>query len=344
MKTYHELSSFIHNLLDDEILLINKLLPKNANDTAINNVIFSKRGRICPHCKSVNVVKNGLKNNRQKFYCKDCKKNFSVNTSSISYKTHFKYDSWIKFIHCELLQCTLFEEAKECGISQTTAFYWRQKLHKAISNIARNVKLSGIVQIDSKFYDINLKGTKPENMPRYSKKRGTKSSYFGISREKICVICAVDEMDNLVIEVSGIGRENTIMMTEFEKHLDNCTLLVCDGQHAVVTMAKRNKIDVEIVKSSSYTNENYYNLAEVNQIHSDLEVDLKPRRGVSLRHLQGYLDMYWFKRLLKFTTEYEDKDRKFFHNTIPQNINFYIKEICKKALPINLNDIYGVFK
>lgn len=62
-------------------------------------------------------------------------------------------------------------------------------MHKALyalKNFLNNIKLSGDIQSDEKYFSINLKGTKPKNMPRYSKKRTSATSpYRGISHHKI---------------------------------------------------------------------------------------------------------------------------------------------------------------
>ena len=68
----------------------------------------------------------------------------------------------------------------------------RHKLYKTASQIIQEQKLSNEIEIDSQYLSINLKGTKLENMPRYSKKkRGKQSAYRGISHHKVCVTCAI---------------------------------------------------------------------------------------------------------------------------------------------------------
>ena len=63
-------------------------------------------------------------------------------------------------------------EAQVLGTSKITCFYMRHKLYHAASEIMGHQKLSGEVEIDTQYKSINLKGTRPQNMPRYSKKRG----------------------------------------------------------------------------------------------------------------------------------------------------------------------------
>mgnify|MGYP001000493566 FL=1 len=45
----------------------------------------------------------------------------------------------------------------------------RHKLFKAISKVNDNVILHGLIELDSVYTKINLKGTRPQNMHRSSK-------------------------------------------------------------------------------------------------------------------------------------------------------------------------------
>lgn len=52
-------------------------------------------------------------------------------------------------------------------------------------------------------------------MPRYSKKRtSTNSPYKGINHHKICVITAIDEDYNIVMNIGGLGRGIIKMLNE----------------------------------------------------------------------------------------------------------------------------------
>ena len=42
-------------------------------------------------------------------------------------------------------------------------------------------------------------------MPRYSKKRGKQAAYRGISHHKFAIVCATDENDYMMMQVSGLG-------------------------------------------------------------------------------------------------------------------------------------------
>ncbi len=205
------------------------------------------------------------KTNKQKYICKLCHKSFSDNNISIVYKSKHAYDDWIKFIDCELHDYILKDEASLIGINITTAFAWRHKLYKAISEVKKRVILSGIVQIDGTFVSINLKGTKPKNMPRISKKRSS-SAYRGISHHKVCIMSAVDDNDNMFFEIVGLGSETNKMLEKIEYKIKDCKVLVSDGKFAFETFSKKLGCSNEIVKASQHVNNKEYNLSTIKWI------------------------------------------------------------------------------
>lgn len=75
-----------------------------------------------------------------------------------------------KLPNTELNGLTLEEECVQISRSVTTCFHMRHKLYGAIKEITDR-KLSGLIELDPTYEPINLKGTRPEDMPRYSKKK-----------------------------------------------------------------------------------------------------------------------------------------------------------------------------
>lgn len=351
MRTQEELKELVKSLCADDIAYLLDYLPslqttKNSN----HNVIKRERVElVCPSCKSSNILKNGkTKSNRQKYICKDCKSSFSDTTNSIIYRTQSNYDQWISFIDCEVHGYTIRETATLLDKNISTIFTWRQKLYAAIANVKKDIILSGIIQIDATYTSINLKGTKPYNMPRLSKKRSG-SAFRGISHHKVCILTAVDDNDNMLFEITGLGPETNEMMEKIESKINNCTILISDGKFAYDTYCKEHNCINEMVKSGTYVNEHGYNLNTINGLHRELVNDLAKRNGVSTKHLQGYLDMFLFKKMLTYTTDNGLKDIVTYNKSIPSQTRKYIREIFKQALPIDLRTAYaeynyGIFK
>ena len=168
---------------------IDNLLERIKNSCSIN--VKSESKIICPICGLSSVKKNGKDSyEKQRYFCNDCHRSFSENTKTLFFCSHFTKDQWLKFIDYEISGLTLKDEAYFMNTSITTCFYMRHKLYKAASQIIQEQNLS-----------INLKGTKLENMPRYSKKRGKQSAYRGISHHKVCVTCAIDSQDNIMMNI-----------------------------------------------------------------------------------------------------------------------------------------------
>lgn len=341
MRSTTELADFVKSLYADEATIVRTLLPTIIGSKRSNGQII-KRERpllVCPFCAGVQIVRNGTKDGRQRYRCGGCKKTFSDTTQSIVYKTKYTYEQWLKFIHCELNNYSLKHSAAYCEISQTTAFSWRHKVYEAISIVKKRIILSGEIEIDATFMPINLKGTKKGKMPRASKKR-TSSAYRGVSHHKVCIFSAVDDKDRMFFEIVGLGHETNKMVKKIKGKIKECRTLVSDGSWTFQTLAKDLNSKSEMVKSGTYKNENRYNLSTINGLHSELKTDLKKRRGVSIRHLQGYLDMFLFKKLLNYQIETREKDNVGYRNIIPNEITLYIKEIFEKAIPIDLYEAY----
>ncbi len=73
------------------------------------------------------------------------------------------------FFACELNGLSLEQDSVATGFPMTTCSYMRHKLFKAISKVNDNVILHGLIELDSVYTKINLKGTRPQNMHRSSK-------------------------------------------------------------------------------------------------------------------------------------------------------------------------------
>lgn len=341
MRSTIELAEFVKSLYADEAVMVANLLPSIIGSKQSNGQII-KRERSslrCPHCSGLNVVRNGTKAGRQRYQCHDCRRTFSDTSASIVFKTKYTYEEWLKFIHCELNNYSLKHSATYSNISQTTAFSWRHKIYEAISIVKKRIILSGEIEIDATFMPINLKGTKKTKMPRLSKKR-TSSAYRGISHHKVCILSAVDDRDRMFFEIVGLGPETNEMANKIKPKIKECRTLVSDGSWTFQTLAKELNSKNEMIKAGTYKNENGYTLSTINGLHSELKTDLKKRRGVSIRHLQGYLDMFLFKKMLNYQIESRDKDNVGYRNTIPNEITLYIKEIFEKAIPIDLYEAY----
>ncbi|BCZ18228.1 hypothetical protein NHP190003_15100 [Helicobacter sp. NHP19-003] len=161
----------------------------------------------CPHCKSVKFVKNGKKDNRQRFMCKTCKRTFTHTNNTILFSTKKDIKIWQQFVHCMVAKYSLRKTAKICNIDVTTAFYWRHKILDALQSIQDGIELNGIVEADETYFPLSFKGHhKNFKLPCLAKKRGTQATKRGSSKEQVCVTSRVNLDGKSIARVSNFGK------------------------------------------------------------------------------------------------------------------------------------------
>src|SRR5690606_26575558 len=143
----------------------------------------------------------------------------------------------------------------------------------------------------------------PYNMPRLSKKR-TSSAKRGVSNHKVCILTAVDDTDRTLIEIAGLGPENIGMLLQFKERFEEKSLLITDSKAAFIEFATARKMKLDQIPSGFNVSNEGNNIATINGMHAQMRTFLRPYRGVSIRHLQGYLDLFRFFKDLRYTTEY----------------------------------------
>ena len=94
-------------------------------------------------------------------------------------------------------------------------------------------------------------------MPRYSKQRGKQSAYRGISHYKVCVISAVDENDQMLFQVTGLGVEIKTMINSIKpfisKEKEHKYQLISDMKQVYKELADTTNREHIQIKSTSYT-------------------------------------------------------------------------------------------
>lgn len=315
---------------------------KNSNSKIISK--FKTEKSYCEKCGSL-LHKNGkTKTGIQKYICSSCRTTSSETTNTIICHSKLPFEVWSNIIDNLLNGFSLRRIAEENNISLLTSFRLRHKILYALKSFIKMIKLTGTIQSDEKYFPINLKGTKPQNMPRYSKKRtSTTSPYRGISHHKICVVSSIDENDNLLLEIVGLGRCTTDMLkNSLGLKLHNAISINADSASAYQEFCNEYNLTLNAIPSGFHS-DGIFNIAEINGIHSQLETWLSNFRGVSTRHLQEYLD--WFVYIFTMKKLFLlNKIKTESYSKLLINDN-YIKsnDIFKIKMPIDLNIAYAEY-
>ena len=158
----------------------------------------------------------------------------------------------------------------------------RHKPYHAASEIMSPQKLSGEVEIDTQYKSINLKGTRPLNMPRYSKKRGKQAAYRGISHHKVAIICATDENDHMMMQVSGLGSESFDKYKANEDYFEDVKEFISDSKASIQQFANyleavNNKIKTSPLEKR-YLTDDGKSLGAVNEMMTKVILTISSRK------------------------------------------------------------------
>lgn len=294
----------------------------------------------CPNCRSKRIIRHGYTGkHRQRYLCKDCHKTFTPVTHNFFRNSRLNYKQWLILFDCEMKGCSLRETAYQTGVSVTTCFFLRHKLYTALQD-AQADKLSGDVQLDTTFVDMDLKGLKDMPKPVRGSKRNPPVKVLFDKDPHICITTAVDEKKDILYVISGYGGESS---DKYQKHIDHydpdCTI-ISDDHVSIAKFARENHLKTAPLKEGCHKRKDGRHISDVNSLHSKLKELIRNKRGISLRHLQGYLN--W----LVFTARVSKQDRSVqkyetysFAHVRDKILNN--TEVCSLDFPVSLKDIYG---
>ena len=284
----------------EEFLVSNSQVEQIYED--VKEFRFSK-GKVCPHCSSELISKNGKYNGKQRYICKDCRRTFTDFTNSAVYRSKKSLDKWLKYAKCMIMGLSIRKSAKIVGINIATSFFWRHKILDCISAFLGTGHVDGLIEADEVFFAENFKGTKTINMPRESHKRGKSIKKRGISKEQICVATALDRQGNLIIEPLCKGRMTYKELENLYKgHIGENSILCTDSHKSYIRFATDFNLDHKRIKTGKHK-EDIYHIQHINNLHSNLKRWMRRFNGVASKYISNY--MYWFKWLRIFES---DKD------------------------------------
>ena len=334
-----EIERFVDSLFEEDIAILRRILelrkPKGVDEYAERS---GNGAPVCPECGKP-MTRNGKREGRgQKWICLEHKATATTSGGTPFCHSRLAPGVFLKLIAAEINGFTLRDAATICGVSAPTAFYVRQKFHAALSETLSSTALVGRVELDGKEFRINLKGTEPDKMPRKSKKRGSGSKE---TKHKVQAIFAIDENDSMVAIVTGNGAEDRAKADKMLPHLKGCKTLATDGKSCYIGLCEDNGMAHETVKSSTHSGERGETINEVNGMMSEFDLWYRKFRGVSVRHLQGYLDAFIFFKHLRYTKELLDRPGAAMEEFASSKVVITCKQILEKAIPIDLYDAYG---
>lgn len=248
----------------------------------------------CVHCGNIDVKKNGrTRSGHQRFYCKGCHQSFTYATKTIFGGAKRPLDTYLRYVHCMILGLTVRDSAQECHISKNTSFFLRHKILDALQEMQRKVVLDGIVEGDETYFSISFKGNHSRSkrfvMPRDPHKRGERASKRGLSKEKVCVPCAVNRDGKSVSRISCLGKPSVESIDlVLGRHIEPGAVFCTDKLNSYVGFAEQNDINLLQIKSK-HRMMGALGIQRINGYHSQLKDFMVRFHGVATKYLNNYL-------------------------------------------------------
>ena len=288
-----ELKKAINSLSYSDKRELLEALERSAQSHSIHSELEEQRfskGIYCPHCGCVeNIQKFGKSNSKQRYRCKDCGRTFSATSESVLSGTHKSLSTWEKYIECMLDGLSIRKSAEECNISLQTSFVWRHKILDALSRkVEKETSLKGVIEADETFFRVSYKGRR-KNMPRPSYHRGTKASKRGLSRQQVCVPCAIDRSNSVLSKVCNLGKISTRELTAFyEGKVQEGAIFCTDSEKSYKGFTSSKEYKLVQIESGKHK-KGIYHINHINAYHNNLKQFIYRFRGVATKYLNNYL-------------------------------------------------------
>jgi len=238
------------------------------------------RIKVCPHCGSRAIVRNGKRSGRQAYICHTCDKTFVETTGSAIENSQSTSAVWRQVIRDTVDGISIDKTASDLDLHHETVFYMRHKIMYLVEQklLASPVGMDGVCEADEAYVLESEKGRKfPENHHRKPRKRGGKASKRGLSGEQICICTSVNGSDECVaLSVNRATPSKAELEQVFGNRISDDTVILCDGNSNYDVFEER--CTVAHVKHPN----------KVNGFHSFIKERLRAARGVATIYQNRY--------------------------------------------------------
>ena len=116
---------------------------------------------VCPICGSVKVIKNGTRNGRQRYFCKDCQKTFGDTNGTVAFRAKMSIGKWIELIKLTLQGESCRTIAKNLRINKQAVLHNRYRIYAVLHQLVSNQDdFRSLAESDEYYYPLSFKDIK----------------------------------------------------------------------------------------------------------------------------------------------------------------------------------------
>ena len=199
---------------------LQRRFPSEAAAIAwFENLIWSRTGRSCGHCGSVDTYR--IQSRRPLPYrCRDCKRYFSVKTGTIMASSPLPVQKWVYAVYLDVTHpkgISSMQLHRDIGVCQKTAWFMLQRIRKVFA-VRTGRRYAGPVEVDETYI-----GGKERNK-HWRKRLGS-----NWPQGKTVVVGAKDRNTNRVSARVIPFRSKKELFGFINDHTDSNTMINTDG-------------------------------------------------------------------------------------------------------------------
>lgn len=255
--------------------------------------------RICPHCDSMQVVRNGLVRGLQRYKCRGCGKTFNALTGTPLARLRYR-ERWLGQAQALIDGMSISKAAARLDVARSTAFRWRHRF-LALPQHVRSGAFSGIVEADETCWLKSYKGQrgKPHGQGRKARHRGGRATLRGMSSEHDIVLVLRDRSGACADQIVQ-AIDTAHLAAVLQPVLAADAVLCTDGSPALAAAARHIGVEHQAINVSAGEHaRGPWHINNVNGYHSRLKAWLRRFNGVASSYLHHYLG--WFRALDRFS-------------------------------------------
>ena len=257
----------------------------NEEIRLINSINIS----CCPLCVSKSFVRYGhYDSGIIRYYCNDCHHSFSVLTNTIFDDRKIPISEWIEYLIHLFEFHSITTSARDNRNAYSTGKYWLIKVFSVLKHYQDDIILEGDITLDETFFAL---------IESKMQLRPDGKQYRGISRNKLCVVCAKDNRRRIVLLCENTSKPSIkSTWNTIGSHIKEGSRLIHDSEKSnSVLIEKLNLIsqvyDADEIKK---LDNDLDPLDPINRIHSLAKRFMRAHGGYNRDNLQDFMNLISF--------------------------------------------------
>ena len=275
--------------------------------------VLYERKPVCPKCGSVVCHEDGQTPAGHKRYrCDDCDSSYTLLSDSIFNSAKLSFHKLMGYIGLMSFNVPLEMCCEVLDISANTAELWRKKIFETVNGYQEHLKLYGTVWIDETYMnDYSILHD------QFSKRKR------GLSKDKICIVTAIDSYKNMVAIISGHGKPSSKRIKDaLKSHITQGCHIIHDGDSSHNALIKETGSTSEVYKSDTKDPEYIKHMALINNMHGWLKRYLWRFIGMDVVNLQSYLNWFIYLQRCKRDNELWPKTSRILRHLVLTHARF----------------------